>query len=270
MQLGVRLLRHSVAQVIWNMSAVLRISFPMLLAMAASALVRPDFAWLTDPYAGDLSNSGPQGGLWGVGPILIESVPLFAGLVLALYLSGLWTAVAWHRYVLTSEMPGALLPRFNGGRILAYFGRSLLLTLAAVPAVIVIMVLTFLFFFGGAMGGSNGSPAWLQFYNFLAFALIWWWVTRFSLVLPASALGEPMTLGGSWRATAKANGALLFLAFLWSAVSAVLARISPVPGAAGAVAGAFVQFVLGWAGAMIGISILTTLYGHLVEGRDLV
>ena len=92
---------------------------------------------------------------------------------------------------------------------------------------------------------------------------------RLSLSLPAAALGEPMGFGASWGATKGAGGDILVLAIL-SVVAAVVIDLPP----------AFIfpnltilavawQFATGWVILMVGVSILTTLYGHYVERRPL-
>jgi hypothetical protein len=201
-----------------------------------------------------------------------RDVLYFTPIIIALIVVNLWIAVAWHRYVLLDEMPGAVVARFNGERMLAYFGRSVLLVLIAialtvVASIIVGFIAVPLF---GSIGTSRpaaiigGLVVFLLVYVPLAIVLY-----RLGLVLPASAVGKPIRFGEAWSATAGTSGTIAVLALL----SVFSVWLLDLPGLL--FSGPLIwvrliwQVVTGWIEVMVGVSIITTLYGHYVERRPI-
>jgi hydrogenase-4 membrane subunit HyfE len=97
--------------------------------------------------------------------------------------------------------------------------------------------------------------------------LSWFWL-RWGLILPATAVGRPMTMGDSWNATKQHSGAIFTAVLILIALNLVVSLV------VGFVLGdnivtAILGLVINWISLMIGISILTTLYGLVVEGRVL-
>jgi hypothetical protein len=198
-----------------------------------------------------------------------------AGLiVLAFAVANMWVAVAWHRYVLLDEMPGSFTPRFfHVSRILAYFGRSLLLGLIAfallfVAGIIINLALTTL---GGASHLSvSASTIILQFIALaVAYLLIAALIYRWGLILPAAAIGKPLRIRDAWSATSGAGGTILGLAVL-SAVAVILIAVA---GTALSTLSPWLalawHLIAGWLEIIVGVSILTTLYGYYVEKRQI-
>ncbi len=181
---------------------------------------------------------------------------------------GLWIAVAWHRYVLLDEMPGAYAPRFNGNRILAYFGNSIILGLIAVVLIVIASVILGLLVAALSPTLGNSSAIGLFIGPFI---LIYFPIAvlmyRLGLILPASAVGKPIRMGGAWAATRGATGAILALAFL--SVLAVL--VLSIPGIfwPGSWFATVWGLLVGWVEVVVGVSILTTLYGYYVEKRTI-
>jgi len=242
--LGWNIFTKAIRLVIDNLNDALRISavlyfVPAILVAAITYAMVPAAA----TNAGALANFAGPGALLGI-------VQLVAFL---------WVAVAWHRFVLLDERPAGWLPRFNGPRMLAYFGYSLLLGLIAIPFLIVGGLITAMLGFGGiplmALGGLV----------VLAVALVVGY--RLALILPASSIEKPLKLGQAWEVTSGASGTIIALAVI-SAVAAVvidlpaLVFIGPL-----SIIGVIWRLAVGWLELMVGISILTTLFGHFVEHR---
>lgn len=222
------------------------------------------------------------GGALGVGPATIaqmgalgaEGVPavpenagrlvlfvLIAGVILALAMS--WAAVAWHRFILLEEYPGAL-PAFNESATLRYLGKSivmsLLLVLIMVPVVLLLGgLLAPLTQTGGLLAGIVATVV-------LGIIPSYVWL-RWALVLPAAAVTRPMGIRESWRATAPHSRTILGVAVLLMLLNLVLGLIA-VPFGASIVA-VILSYAVNWFTLMVGLSVLTTLYGHIVEGREL-
>jgi hypothetical protein len=95
--------------------------------------------------------------------------------------------------------------------------------------------------------------------------LYWLWM-RLALILPAAAVGRPMTLGESWRYTARASGAIFVAIVILSALSIGAGFVLDLLLPGGLVRTVF-DVVVTWISLMVGVSVMTTLYGHLVERR---
>ena len=91
--------------------------------------------------------------------------------------------------------------------------------------------------------------------------------TRISLVLPAAAIGVPMKISESWQATEGENMAIFKLALMLTAISSVVGLFTNAIAlnTVGILLGQFFNGLLG----LYSVSIITTLYGVLIEKRDL-
>jgi hypothetical protein len=185
--------------------------------------------------------------------ILVLSIVVFA-----------WMAVAWHRYILLDEFPEGQLPPFDQRRMLSYIGFSLLIGLiAAVAAVIVgsivgllVVIIPFLWFIA----------------SIAAFAAALIVGYRLAPILAAKAVDKPLTLREAWAATNGANVDIIVLAI----VSAVAAFVIDIPayvvgmlGTPGVWLATIWTLGTGWVKIMVGISVVTTIYGYYVEKRQL-
>jgi hypothetical protein len=248
--MGVSLFVHSVRLVLGDWRNALKISGLLYLIYAVPALI---FALLfpvpTDP-AQALTAIGSGG---------------FLGLITAILaiIAFVWIAVAWHRYVLLDEMPAGQFPEFNSSRLLSYGGYSLLIGVIGfvlsfiVTAVVGIVAIPLL----GMVG------AYIMALLALAAVLIVGY--RLAPILPAIAIDKPITLRQAWDATNNANGPIIILAIL-SAIAAVVIDIPAIIlASAGPLAflGVLWTLATGWVKMIVGVSILTTLYGHYIEGR---
>ena len=95
-------------------------------------------------------------------------------------------------------------------------------------------------------------------------------VYRLSVVLPAAALEESLGIGGAWERTKGTTGTIIVLAIV-SALGFIVIGLPVLfifnPGSVPAI---IWSFFTDWVAIMVGVSILTTLYGHYVEERPLV
>ena len=250
---GLQIFRHSVRQVTGNLEGALRVSG---LLYAIQAVVGLIFGLSLAGNAG----MGPAGMTGGMG--LGVLVTLLVAVV-----TGLWIAVGWHRYVLLNEKPD-LLPAFRQDRMLAYFLRSLLLGLiillpAIVWGMVVGVIFSGLFSFGLGLVGVLLMTLIVQLP--LVFAAL-----RLSAALPGQALGVESEVLAGWRATAHDNRALAELTLIIVAAIFVVNLIGMVVFGHLMITALLWQLVTNWLITMIGVSILTTLYGHYIEKRPLV
>lgn len=249
--MGVSLFVHSVRLVLGDWRNALKITGLLYLIYAVPALV---FALLfpTPVQPEQAMAALGSGGFLG----LITAILAIVAFV--------WVAVAWHRYVLLDEVPAGQFPEFNSSRLLSYGGYSLLIGLIGfvlsfiVSAVVGIIAIPLLNVVGVFITGL------------LALAAVLIVGYRLAPILPSIAIGKPITMRQAWEATNSANVPIIVLAVL----SAVAALVIDIPAFVFAMAGPIGGFLAvlwtlatGWVKMIVGVSILTTLYGHYIEGR---
>lgn len=251
---GAQIFLHSVRQVMNNLPAAIQISGALYLAQAVLGLIFG--ASMMSTTGMDPASMGAN---FGFGVLIM---------LVAAALVGIWVAVAWHRYVLLAENPGAILPAFMGDRMGAYFVKSLLIAVILIVGGMVI----------GAIGGIVIAPIMMQGGMIIGLLLITVLVQipmifiglRLATALPAAALGVSLPFMAGWQATTGEWRAILQLAVIMGLVLWVINLTGVfVFGGFGMMAQLW-QFIIGWPVMMIGLSILTTLYGHYIEKRPLV
>ncbi|WP_299814703.1 hypothetical protein [uncultured Jannaschia sp.] len=259
-----KIFMRAIRVILDDVGAALRISaVPYLILMAASF-------WFVSAF-GDhsLAELDPTMTVEGADtPALPEGFVAASVLLMLVQVAvSVWIAVAWHRRVLLSEDTGGAVPPIHGRRMLGYLGRSIMIGLIVMAVIVAIMV---------ALGAILPMVA---FPLALIVAIVLFY--RFGLILPAGAIGKPITVGEAWAATKGQSATVVLLAFLTFAASLLLqvpafldASLSDAPAVEGAVAGpgtisVVYNLVVGWILLLLGVSILSVLYGHFVERRPL-
>jgi hypothetical protein len=261
---AVDLLIHSLRQVFGNLGGVLKVTGLLYALQVAVMFLLSPGMMMGGGFA--MGGDGMGGGM-----VLAGFAAAIASVVI-----GLWMAVAWHRYILKSELNGSPLPPFQGDRVLAYFGYSLLVGLIVVPVVLVLMVLIFPILVPEMRTLDPVRIMERSFQLKVALVMSAFYIPlgallfRLSSVLPAAAIGVPLGIGQAWEKTAGSTGTMIVLAFL---VAAGL-FIFDLPVSLGLVQGYWPVMIWlvasNWVKWVVGVSILTTIYGHYVEGRPLV
>lgn len=174
-----------------------------------------------------------------------------------------WSAIAWHRYVLLQERPASLLPGFQWDGIKSYFWVGLKIALAAfvvlIPLVLIVSYFGAVWFINPLAFPLVGIAIVLVFMLSITAAYF-----RISLVLPAVAIGQQMSLAESWAMTKGYFPTFFVIALLlwgvnWSA------SLFTGPGLVN-----WVGFIaVNWLSYALGVSLLTTLYGVCAEKRAL-
>ncbi len=255
--MGHSIFLHSIRLLFSNFAVALRISVPLMIVVVVGTI---GGAVLLASSGVSVAPRGVPAAIFYLfpGPAIVYFV--------AVLVAGLWVVVAWHRFVLLDEAPGPLLPTWRGDRILAYFIKSLLITalvfLAGVVMGIVVVAI-------GAV--AHGSWPILLPLSLALYAVVVLISYRVSPMLPAVAIGEQMTFGDAWRATKGASDEILILAVESVIASAVISL--PIYVLPANLVGSLLSMVwsagVTWLTTMVGVSILTTLYGHFVQGRAL-
>ncbi|MFQ6546920.1 hypothetical protein AADZ90_003130 [Aestuariibius sp. 2305UL40-4] len=169
-----------------------------------------------------------------------------------------WLAVPWHRYVLLSERQGwrASIP---GRATLSYALWAVLLIAGAFLPVIALAPF-------GWLGGGFPFVVGILAFGLVLFGLYVGF--RLSLVLPSIAVGRPLRLAEVWSLTGPHRAVIagvlaliigVYLLVGW--VGILLESLHPALIVAAT--------PLSWLSLLFDVSVLTTLYGHIVEDRPL-
>lgn len=245
--LGLRVLLHSVKLVFLNWQTALRISSPLIaigfafLAVFGSSSVSFDFENLPSDFP------------WC-------AVSLFG---IAYVIAGLWVAVAWHRFVLLEEDSGSIVPKFRGDRIGAYLLQGILLSIIVILAALVVGTVSGLIF--TLVGGMAG----VFLTTLVVTGVLLWIFYRLSPTLPAAALGEALSIGDAWRKTSAYSGAILTMVIAMSVLSLLFGSIVEAFAGVSILIYGLLSVIQTWVSLMVGISVLTTIYGIAVEHREL-
>ena len=90
-----------------------------------------------------------------------------------------------------------------------------------------------------------------------------------SPILPAIAIGEDLDLSDAMGAVADDFRAVLTSVFLLVVVTALLQEVSVLMSSVVPILGAVFEVLVNVAYGLITISLMTTIYGHCIQGRDL-
>ncbi len=184
---------------------------------------------------------------------------LLVGLIVVL--AWIVMLVSWHRYVLLSDESGTPSPLPPAGAVLRYTGIAILLTLITVGASLLIVMPMAL--------AEAVTPIAVLVVGIALNIVLLWLLLRLSLALPAAAIGRSMSIWDSLSKTAPQSRVIFWLAGLSLVFGAVVGYLPGLlfsfSGALELVAEVLVNLLL----LLLNASILTTLYGWLVEGRDL-
>lgn len=262
---GYRMLRHVVAQVFGNFGQAARLT--MLLTFLPMALLLLLFLQVGPSY-----NAFPGGAMEPRGPMGPDGMPemMNPGLLFLAVLTGIvvsaitycWAAVGWHRFVLLEEYGHGVVPKWHGSKILSYLGRTILIGLF----VVLIAFVSSMLLAGIVMAMPSQGVAFILATGWVLGMT--WIITRIGLILPAAALGESMSIGESWTATKPvATDLLVPLLVIALAINLLseLIMLLFTNSALGMIPLAFLY----WIQILLNLSLMTTLYGTQVEGREL-
>ncbi len=254
---AIAILTHALRMLAYEPATTFRVIAPALLLVMLSAVVGaimlPDalIAFQVNPQDFDLPSASSMLLLMGLGIIGLIGYALMA--------------ILWHRHVLLNgaEEHANLSPSAAvlGGYIWRAFILALVQILIALP--IALVMILFLSLGGGIIPGFS------MVIGVLAGVLFIWFALRLSVILPAAALGKSLRISESWQVTAPIADTLWGLALLLAVLNMVASLVVGVitPNSIGAAM--IAQTVLYVIDGLVFVSVLTTLYGHLLEGRPL-
>lgn len=199
-------------------------------------------------------------------PLILASIVAYASI-----------AVNWHRYVLLDEIAQGLQRLRIDSLTWRYIGNFILIMLVIIACSILVMIILGLVgileraIFGETVAGFAVIPVIGVLYIF-AFVAAY----RLMVKLPAVALGrKDFAIGDAWRVT-KGNSwrmlGLLILFFLCLVlIGVIMLAITYAFGLLGTVGlslAVAIQVMVNWVATILGVTLLTSLYGFFVEGRD--
>jgi hypothetical protein len=256
--MALQFVRHAFMMVFGNLGQALRVSAgPILLTVAIIFLMAKAFK--VDPPSIMMMFMHPE----TANPMI--ALLLFGGLFLVIFVAS-WVAVSWHRFILKEEY-AHILPAIANRPIGSYIWMSIKLGLLVALASFVIN------FVGGVLiavlglQGSFVAGFVLGLASGVLTSYLWF---RIALTLPASAVAEPMRIADSLAQTDPAKNTIFQVVLIMVGINLLiqlcLAALIGLPGPVFLVFGGAMY----WLNFMVGLSILTTLYGHLIEKRPLV
>lgn len=248
--LGLELFTHAFKMLFHDLWATARLSllpYLLLMLVGVGGLI---LYLVTVGEPADLAN--PKN--WDAG-LVVAGLSLLVFVVI--FFS--WMAVAWHRYVLLEERPQTLLPNLNGQYVKAYFWVACKYTLLVVACLApVAFLVSWLLLASGF--NLDTTKLILGLIMIVGYALMF----RLALILPAAALGKPISLKESWRATNGYFGALIVVAIASNLLRNLVGLFDGI-----GIFSLLLIVIVNWLSLAVGISVLTTLYGYCLENREL-
>ncbi|SMR82552.1 hypothetical protein SAMN04488030_2905 [Aliiroseovarius halocynthiae] len=259
---GTELFKHAYGMIERNFGVAMRISLVLfVLSLAFQAAIT--FWTVFNPQLSYRLGTVPF--------LVISYLPGLVTMVL-----GAWVAVAWHRYVLLEEDPGGWIPNFNGREILGYI-LWLLLMMVIYFAILLPFIAVAALAATGLEGGGTAGAGLIIVFVISGFATIIAAVivlTRLSTCLVSRAVSQRLSLAQAWNATRGSSWPIVVYLLLMFAVMLVVGIIvsllMAVVGVAAFVIVVPAYLLLTWFLMIFQVSIMTTLYGYYIEGRELV
>ncbi len=256
--MALQFVRHAFMMVFSNLGQALRVSAgPILLTVAIIYFVAKAFK--VGPATVMMMFMNPE----TANPMF--ALLLFGGLFLIIFVAS-WVAVAWHRFILKEEY-AHVLPTIANRPIGSYLWMSIKLGLLVALASFVINFFGSILIAALGLQGSFIAGSVLGLASGILTSYLWF---RIALTLPASAVAEPMRIAESLAQTDPVKNTIFQVVLIMVGINLLiqlcLATLIELPFPVFLVFGGAMY----WLNFMVGLSILTTLYGHLIEKRPLV
>ena len=261
MDTAIAIITHAIRMLTYDIRTTFRILLPPLILVVGSAIVAAALA----PAALEM--------LYTQRP---ATTPPSAGSLMTLFFMGAvgltgyaLMAILWHRHVLLDDSARARATRPDLSTFFSYLWRA---TLVGLVQILVSIPIAFtMALVGGATLVGNGASSLLVLVvlGVISGVVFLWVALRISVVLPAAAMGQKMRIAESWQTTARAATPILGVAVLLALLNGVISLVVPVllPAAPGV--RLVLETLIYALEGLVFISVLTTLYGNLVEGRPL-
>lgn len=210
-------------------------------------------------------------------PMKPEFYAVTAAMALASMVAFASIAVNWHRYILMNEVPiGAERLRLDG-LVARYFGNTLMIVFLTM---IIGMAATFpvgILFYIINSASTGLAIVLVGVAAVIGFLLLIGLSVRWSVKLVAVAMGRrDIGIADAWRASTENHwrivGLYILVFLVLMLVGAAFGGIALVLGRTESIAGLStlitVQMAVNWVSTIWNITLLTSLYGFFIDGRD--
>lgn len=236
--IGIHILTHSIQMIMRNYLVTIKLGLVPGLIIGVLLFI----------VLGSVLENNPSAVLFAVVPVV---------LLIAVF------SVNWHRFILLEEFPDSWFPSFCLMRVLSYFSTCMI-----IGAVSVLMLLLLFIIFGGmveAVGNTAFISVIIAVLSLIGMVLFY----RLAIMLPAVAIEERLTIRQALAATRGAAGTLFVLALTTVSLQLFFEYCGILLTKAGfTILGDILSIVLALLLPVLNLSILTTLYGYYVEGRE--
>ena len=185
-------------------------------------------------------------------------------------------AVNWHRYILLDEVAEGWTRLRIDGLMWRYIGNVLgIIVLMTLLGLVIGIPLGIITYFTKDLGWLSILIYGLGILGVLGLALVSTY--RLSVKLPSIAIGrKDFRLRDAWNSTAEnfaqILGLVLLLFLCLLLVGLLMLGINYVSGVSGGIPGLSIslaiQVAVNWVATILGVTVLTSLYGFFVEGRE--
>lgn len=249
---GWNIFLHSLNMVLRNWKEALQIGLLPVAIIAAAVVVLLMTGILAEPTDQNMPFNFPSGGGF---------LSVFLTTLLACFCI-LWVVVNWHSFVLKEEYPQGWVPPLPTKRIFGYLLQSIVVSLCLLPVSIVLVM-----FIVPIVNTVDATT--LLVVLTLIYLPVYMIAYRLFITLPATAIGEQLSISEAWTATKGSSGTLLVLSIVMSLASVLINQIETVLNNAMQGSAFLITAPLYAIWGLVGVSVLTTLYGHYVQGRPL-
>lgn len=254
---GWKIFIHSVRLVMTNLDVAFRVSGVLYIIYAAIQI------WFTLRFANALKALDGKSTTNAISAMTDGSfASMYFLMMISTFIIALWIAVSWHRFVLLEEAPSGWIPTWHGRNTLGYFGRSILIGLIIIATMFIVSLPV------GVIAAATGSLGIVGLIPIIGIAISAFIFYRLSPILPAAAIGKPIGIKAAWATTANHNRSFVVIAIVTSIAGIILQIPTWLNGDPTSLVSLIYSLVVGWFMMLIGVSTLTTIYGHFIEGRN--
>ncbi len=249
------LIRHAVGLLTRRPLETLRVVAPALVLMAGTGII----AAFAAPELLLVNAANPDLAQITVGAVSVALVFIFV-------LSYALMAILWHRHTLCADRAPQPM---SMPLMLGYLWRVGLLAMIQLAAGLILVVPLMMATQGNDFGDGPSLQS-VLLTTFVTQIVLLWLSLRLSLILPAAALGRPISITHSWRYTIRMArplwGVAAVLALVNTTLGGVLTLLAPSsPGPALAL-----ELPIYVIEGLLIFSVLTTLYAQLIQKKRLV
>ena len=246
------LLRHAIKMILDNIGEAIKASaVPVILLFLLAVVFGSAIPTIDPSMTPDELAAINLGAVFGNLLIMVVGYLILFG----------WLAVTWHRFILLGEYPGPV-PAFAGKNVGAYIGQLVILFLVLIGVGLAVALA------GGLV--TMILPVFAALVGAVLFVLLGVVYLRLALTLPAVAVGARLGLREAWEVTKPHAGTFVGIFFLLVLLRIVMALPGLLMASIGlGLVAVALNLLASWFTMIVGVGILTTLYGHIVEGREL-